>query len=198
MSSGGPRFFLTSAQQAALIFLRTLVGWHFLYEGYYKMALPAWSTAGAPLAPWTSEGYLRAASGPLAWLSEPLVNAGWTPWIDRTVKVALLLIGLSLVLGLFTRAGGWGALTFLTLVYALAIPVAGVPQAGSEGAYLIVDKTLIEAAAVCVLLAFNTGTIAGLDLLLGGRRRPLFRSRRAKHADAAAGARGGRVGPGRE
>ena len=32
------------------------------------------------------------------------------------------------------------------------------------------NKTLIEAAAVFVLLAFGTGRIAGLDLLLSGRR----------------------------
>ena len=41
----------------------------------------------------------------------------------------------------------------------------GVPQPNNEGTYLIVNKTLIEAAAVCVLLVFNTGAIAGLDLL---------------------------------
>ena len=46
-----------------------------------------------------------------------------------------------------------------------------MPQPNNEGTYLIVNKTLIEAAAVCVLLVFNTGAIAGLDLLLSRRRR---------------------------
>ena len=51
------------------------------------------------------------------------------------------------------------------------MPLAGIQQPGSEGAYLIVNKTLIECIAVCVLLAFKTGEIAGLDLLLKARRR---------------------------
>ena len=41
---------LSSWQQIALIALRTLIGWHFLYEGYYKLALPGWSADGAPIA----------------------------------------------------------------------------------------------------------------------------------------------------
>jgi thiosulfate dehydrogenase [quinone] large subunit len=102
-------------------------------------------------------------------LFQRLVNAGWAPWIDRAVKIGLLMVGLSLILGLFTKAGSWGALFFLSLFYLLYIPVMGVPQPNNEGTYLIVNKTLIEAVAVCVLLVFNTGAIAGLDLLL--RRR---------------------------
>jgi thiosulfate dehydrogenase [quinone] large subunit len=152
-------------QQFALIALRTVIGWHFLYEAYYKITSPAWSPTGGPLTPWTSAGYLKGASGPLAWLFQKLMNYGWTPWIDRGVKIGLLLIGLSLILGLFTRIGAWGALLFLSMFYLLYIPTIGVPQPNNEGTYLIVNKTLIEAAAVGVLLVFNTGRIAGLDLL---------------------------------
>jgi thiosulfate dehydrogenase [quinone] large subunit len=88
----------------------------------------------------------------------------------RTVKVALLLIGLSLLLGLFTRIGASAALFFLSLFYLLYVPTLGVPQPNAEGTYLIVNKTLIEAVAVIVLLVFDTGRIAGLDLLLRRRR----------------------------
>lgn len=157
-------------QQFALITLRTVIGWHFLYEAYYKIWSPAWSPAGGPLPRWTSVGYLKGASGPLAGLFQRLVDAGWTPWIDWSVKIGLLLIGLSLILGLFTRIGAWSALFFLSLFYLLYVPLAGVPQPGNEGTYLIVNKTLIEAVAVGVLLAFDTGAIAGLDLLLRGRK----------------------------
>ncbi len=172
---------LTSGQQIALIILRTLIGWHFLYEGYYKLMLPGWSAEGAPLSSWTSASYLKAATGPLAGLFQRLLDAGWTSWIDNSVKITLLAVGLSLILGLFTRLGTWGALLLLSLFYVLWIPLAGVPQPGTEGTYLIVNKTLIEAAAVGVLLAFNTGAIAGLDLLLAGKRRrePNENARRA-------------------
>ena len=56
------------------------------------------------------------------------------------------------------------------MFYLLYIPTIGVPQPGNEGTYLIVNKTLIEAAAVCVLLVFDTGAIAGLDLLWRKKR----------------------------
>ena len=158
-------------QQIALVVLRTVIGWHFLYEAYYKLWSPAWGPTGTPLPRWTSAGYLKGASGPLAGLFQRMVDAGWTTWIDRSVKIALLLIGLSLILGLFTRIGAIAALFFLSLFYLLYLPLTGVPQPGNEGTYLIVNKTLIEAAAVFVLIVFDTGAIAGLDLLL--RRRKL-------------------------
>jgi len=157
------------AQSIALIVLRTLIGWHFLYEAYFKIMSPAWTRGGAPLTPWTSAGYLQGSSGPLAGIFHRLVNAGWTVWLDRGVKVALLVIGLSLILGLFTRVGLGLALALLSLFYLLYVPTLGIPQPNNEGTYLIVNKTLIEAAAVVVLLMFDTGRIAGLDFFL--RRR---------------------------
>ena len=164
---------LSSFQQFALVALRTVIGWHFLYEAYYKIASPAWSPVGGPLTPWTSAGYLKGASGPLAKLFQMMVNKGWTPWLDRGVKIALLIIGLSLLLGLFTRYGAIGALFFLSLFYLLYVPTVGVPQPNAEGTYLLVNKTLIEAFAVIVLVAFDTGRIAGLDLLLSRKRREI-------------------------
>lgn len=158
-------------QQTALVLLRTLIGWHFLYEAYYKLSLPGWSSAGVPLQPWTSAGYLKAASGPLAGLFQWMIDKGWIGWMDAGVKIGLLLVGLSLILGFFTRLGCWGALFFLTLFYLLAVPLSGSPQPGNEGTYLIVNKTLIEALAVFVLLVFRTEAIAGLDLLLAGRKK---------------------------
>ena len=156
----------SKAQSVALIVLRTLIGWHFLYEAYFKIMSPAWSRGGGPLTPWTSAGYLQGAGGPLGAIFHRLVNAGWTVWLDRSVKVVLLVIGLSLILGLFTRVGLSLALAMLALFYLLYVPTLGIPQPNNEGTYLIVNKTLIEAAAVAVLLMFDTGRIAGLDLFL--------------------------------
>jgi thiosulfate dehydrogenase (quinone) large subunit len=87
------------------------------------------------------------------------------------VPVGLVLVGVSLVLGLFTTLGCWGALLLLGSFYVTAIPVAGTTGPHQEGAYLIVNKNLVELVAVIVLLAFRTGRIAGLDLLRHGSRR---------------------------
>jgi thiosulfate dehydrogenase [quinone] large subunit len=170
---------LSGFQAAALVVLRTLVGWHFLYEGYYKAMAPAWSRAGHPFGPFSSRGYLRAATGPLADVFHKLAEASWLDKVDVLVVIGLVLVGLSLLLGLFTQAGCLGALGLLAMFYLSAIPTSGALQPGGEGTYLFVNKNLIEAAAVLALLAFRTGRIAGLDLLL-------TRSRAAKPTEALA------------
>jgi thiosulfate dehydrogenase (quinone) large subunit len=158
-------------QQIALVVLRTLIGWHFLYEGYYKLMLPGWSRDGQPLKAWSAAGYLKAATGPFADFFHSMANSSLMTIVDWVVPVGLLLVGLSLVLGALTQVGCWGALALLTMFYISSIPTSGMPQAMAEGTYLIVNKNLVEWSAVLVLLSFRTGEIAGLDLLWYQRRR---------------------------
>jgi thiosulfate dehydrogenase (quinone) large subunit len=159
---------LTRAQGITLVLLRTLIGWHFLYEGYYKLVVPAWARGGTPIARWSAAGYLAAATGPLAGVFHALgTSAGH--WIDLAVPIGLVFVGLSLMLGLFTRLGCWGAMIMLGLFYLSAIPMTGAPVAGQEGEYLLVSKNLIELVAVAAILVFRTERIAGLDLLIFSR-----------------------------
>jgi thiosulfate dehydrogenase [quinone] large subunit len=160
---------LSRMQAVSVVLLRTLIGWHFLYEGYYKLALPGWSSTGQPLAHWSAAGYLRAATGPLANVFHSLAASRMVPWVDIIVPFALVFVGLSLTLGLFTRLGCWGAMALLALFYVTAIPMSGAPAPGQEGTYLLVSKNLIELVAVIVVLTFHTGRIAGLDLLFTSR-----------------------------
>ena len=163
---------LSRTQQLSLVVLRTLIGWHFLYEGFTKVLGPSWSQAGVPLGRFTSAGYLRGSSGPFAELFRSLADASWLPWLDLVVAWSLVLIGLGLMLGVFTQLACAGALGLLALFYLSWLPTSGVHQAGGEGAYLLVNKNLIEAAAVAVVLAFRTDRIAGLDLLRAADRAP--------------------------
>jgi thiosulfate dehydrogenase [quinone] large subunit len=153
---------MTTLQQIGLIVLRTLIGWHFLYEGYTKVLQPAWGRTGAPVVAWSSAGYLKAATGPLADMFHAMGNASWVGTLDIVVAFGLVAIGLSLMLGLFTQTGCAGAMVLLVLFYLSAIPM-GLPEARAEGTYLIVNKNLVEAAAVLVVFSFRTGRIAGLD-----------------------------------
>jgi thiosulfate dehydrogenase [quinone] large subunit len=162
---------LTTFQRVSLILIRTVIGWHFLYEGLYKLMLPGWSREGARLAAWTAKGYLRASSGPFAPMLHRLSDSSVAPWIDTLMPVALLLVGLSLMLGLFTQLGCIGAIGLLTMFYISMPPTSGMHESGAEGAYLIVNKNLIELFSVVALLAFRTGRIAGLDQLISLRRR---------------------------
>ena len=154
---------LSRAQATGLVLLRMLIGWHFLYEGYYKLLTPGWTPRGAPLSGWSAAGYLSAASGPFGWIFKGLGQSAAAPWIDIVVPAALIAIGLSLILGLFTQLGAASALALLTLFYLAAIPTEGIPKPFNEGTYLLVNKTLVEWAAVLVLLTFRTGRLAGFD-----------------------------------
>jgi thiosulfate dehydrogenase [quinone] large subunit len=155
----------------ALIALRTLIGWHFAYEGFYKLMQPGWARTGGLLAPFSAAGYLKGATGPFAglfhWMAAcpTIVQA-----TDLAVPIGLLLVGLSLMLGFLTQLGCLGAMAFLALFYLSQPPLSGMPQPGAEGSYLFVNKNLIELAAVMTVMAFRTGGIAGLDRLRLGRR----------------------------
>ena len=155
-------------QQVALVVLRTLIGWHFLYEGFTKVLTPAWSRAGAPIGRFSSAGYLHGSSGPFSDVFRSMADSSLLPWLDLVVAWGLVLVGLGLMLGLFTQLACAGAVAFLALFYLSWLPTTGVRETGAEGAYLLVNKNLIEAAAVAVVLVFRTGRIAGLDLLRAG------------------------------
>jgi thiosulfate dehydrogenase [quinone] large subunit len=85
--------------------------------------------------------------------------------VDIIVPIGLLLVGLSLMLGLFTQLGCLGAIAFLATFYLSQPPFSGMPQAGAEGTYLFVNKNLIELIAAAAVMASRTGRIAGLDQL---------------------------------
>ena len=166
---------MSRAQQILLVVLRTVIGWHFLYEGYFKLVTPGWGPDGLPLRAWSSAGYLSGATGPLAGLFRAVGASSWIGAVDVLIPFALAAIGLGLMLGLFTQLACAGGMALLTLFYLAAIPTSGMPEPRLEGAYLLVNKTLIELAALSVVHAFRTGRIAGIDRVFAApRQRPVL------------------------
>ncbi len=49
-----------------LVLLRLAIGWHFFYEGWYKIKTYEDAERMTDVQPWSAEPYLRAANGPLA------------------------------------------------------------------------------------------------------------------------------------
>lgn len=152
----------TGWQVASLVALRLLVGWHFLYEGVAKLANPYW----------TSAEYINQAK----WLfqktfTDIAANPGAVTIVDQLNSWGLTLIGLGLVLGLFTRTAASSGILVLLLYYIVAPPLVGLSYAmPTEGSYLVVNKVLIEAAAMLVLLLFPTGRRYGLDRFIAQAR----------------------------
>ncbi len=156
-----------------LVILRIAIGWHFLYEGLSKLFTPGWSAAD----------YLATSR----WIFAPVFQ--WmaeTPSVLAMVDVIniwlLIVIGLSLMLGLFTRWMSVAGMVLLFLYYIAHPPFArlefGVP---AEGNYMLINKNFIEILALGVLAFIPTGKILGLDslsFLLPGKEKKL--KKRAK------------------
>ena len=160
------------AQQALLVLLRVGIGWHFLYEGYVKLTAKSWSAAG----------YLTQAQGPLAgWFHHLGQSQSMLHAVDLLNAYGLTLVGACLILGLATPLACLGGMALLALYYTASPPWIAVLPRATEGNYLIIDKNVVEFLAVAVLLAFNTGRIAGLDVLYYD-----WRARRAAKAKATA------------
>jgi thiosulfate dehydrogenase [quinone] large subunit len=144
----------------AITVLRVVIGWHFLYEGVSKLTSTTWSAAG----------YMKASRGPLAeffrWMaSQPhlLDNA------NLITMYGLTIVGVLLMLGLFTRLAAAGGIGFILLFYLCNPPFVGYFYAiPTEGTYLIVNKNLVELCALVVILVTGTGRFAGLDGIVHG------------------------------
>lgn len=141
-----------------IVFLRVVIGWHFLYEGVYKFMETSWSASG----------YLKISRGPLA---------GLFNWIADTADVlavvnfmnmyGLMLIGLGLILGCFTRFSAiCGA--FMVLLFYMANPpfIGYFSSIAVEGNYLIINKNLVEIAGLLVIAVTYSGRYLGLDRIL--------------------------------
>ena len=145
---------LSKTGRNSLILLRILIGWHFLYEGVLKLYNPAW----------TSKAYLSSAEllKPLfQWLSsDEMINL-----VDNLNIFSLMVVGLSLLLGYFERLGIVFGICLLIMYYMAHPALPGASQVGTEGSYWIINKNLIEAAALFVLYHIPTSTYFGLNLL---------------------------------
>ena len=147
-------------QTAAIVGLRMLIGWHFLYEGLAKLTNPYWTAAG----------YLADSQGLFAGIFRDLAaSPGAVTFIDYANAWGLTLIGAALLFGLLARPAVIAGIAVLALYYIAAPPWPGLTYGmPAEGSYLIVNKVLIEIAALVVLLAFPTSRRYGLDRLLFG------------------------------
>ena len=149
-------------QLTALVVLRMLVGWHFLYEGVAKLSNPLWTYAG----------YLQASQGWFSGLFQGLpANPGMLSVVDNLNQWGLVAIGLALILGCFVRTASISGMVLLALYYLAAPPFPGLEYAiPTEGSYLFVNKILIEIAALLVILGLPTSHRIGLDRLIHLKR----------------------------
>lgn len=146
--------------------LRMLVGWHFLYEGLFKLV-----QAGG----WSAEGYLRSSQ----WFAAPLFHKiAATPWLMKTVDQlnmwGLTAIGLALIIGVLVRPAAFFGFVLL-LFYYVAQPPFLAPSA--DGHFLWFDRNVVEAAAMVALMLVPSYSLGSYIVALP---RKLFKRRLKK------------------
>lgn len=141
--------------QTQIIFslLRIFIGWHFLYEGISKLALPGWSSASYLMSSkWLFSGFFH----------QIIANPTALAVVDFLNIWGLILIGLGLFVGLFTRLASISGIALLLLYYVASPPFVS-SNAPAEGQYFIINKNLIEAAVLLLLATVRKESMYGLD-----------------------------------
>jgi thiosulfate dehydrogenase [quinone] large subunit len=137
-----------------------MIGWHFLYEGVIKFYNPYWS----------AKGYLLSAEG----IFKPLFT-----WLSGDMAIGLvnaanigltLTVGLTLLLGIFTRVGAVIGCLLLLMFYLAHPPLHGYAASSMGGSYWIVNYNLVEIAGLLVVIGFPTARYFGLENIIAGRK----------------------------
>jgi thiosulfate dehydrogenase [quinone] large subunit len=133
-------------EDKALVTVRVVIGWLFFYAGYSKLTNPDWSAAGYLQGAETFNGFYQ-------WLaSDGMI--GITNFLNAW---GLTLIGIALILGLFTRLASFLGAMMMILYW---FPVLTFPTV--EHGFLV-DDHIVYAALLVYLGLARAGRIGGLD-----------------------------------
>lgn len=133
-------------EKVTLLLVRLTLGWMFLYAGISHLIDPKFSASG----------YISGAktfSALYLWLATP----GPLSVIDFVIPWALLLLGLSLIVGLFVRLSSTLGAILMVLFY---FPVLAFPFVSHS---FLVDEHIIYAAILLFLAQIRAGQYWGLD-----------------------------------
>lgn len=130
-----------------IFLLRVSLGWLFLYSGITQVMDKAWS----------AESYLRGAKV-LPQLFNFLLDPAVLPYVNLVNKWGLVLLGASLILGLFVRFSAPAGAVLMILYY---LPILQFPHVGNG--FLIVDEHIVYALTLLLLSTISAGQVWGLD-----------------------------------
>lgn len=134
----------TTFRDVALTLLRVAIGWHFLYEGCWKlMQEEGWSCAS----------YLGAAQGPIAPLFKWMASQGWIVATGNwAVQLGLVAIGLALISGILARAASLFGIALMAMFYCCQPPEPfATAMSGADGRFFILERNAIEALGLALV-----------------------------------------------
>src|SRR3990172_6957948 len=134
-------------QKFFLFLLGVSLGWMFFYAGITKVMNPEWSAAG----------YMKGAKT-FAGFYQFLTQPGMLPVINFINEWGLLLLGVSLIFGVFVRLSSILGAVLMLLYY---FPILDFPYPNAPS--FIVDEHIIYVAVLLVLAALRAGRVWGLE-----------------------------------
>ena len=120
------------------------IGWHFLYEGCWKlMQQDGWSCLS----------YLGAAQGPLAPVFKWMAGQGWIVATgDWAVQLGLVAIGLSLVSGVLARFAALAGIALMAMFYCCQPPEPfAAAMSGADGRFFLLERNAVEALGLLLV-----------------------------------------------
>ncbi len=158
--------------------IRLWLGWQWLNAGWEKLQNPAWTQSGAAL-----KGFLAGAVSAVSKSGAPVIHYTWYSsflkllidsgsyvWMAKLVAVGETLVGIALILGMFTGfAAFFGG--FMNFNYLMAGTVSVNP--------------LFLVLAVALMLAWKVSGYIGLDYFLVPRYGAIWSDRLAAKPVAA-------------
>lgn len=142
-----------------LTFLRAAIGWHFFYEGVVKLATEDWS----------AYNFLASSNSFMAGFYHWLAASQLMPLIDLLNIYGLILIGLALFAGIFTRYAAFSGVLLLLLYYFAYPPFGPSIIMQSSNSLFVVNQIFIE-ATVLLLFVFLKDRGYGIGFFLNFRR----------------------------
>ena len=124
--------------------LRLVIGWHFLYEGLWKLMQPEG---------WSCASYLNASQGPLAAIFTWMASQGWIVVVgDWAVMLGLVAIGLSLLSGVLSRVAALFGIALMTMFYCCQPPEPFAEAfSGADGRFFVLERNVLEALGLLLV-----------------------------------------------
>ncbi len=153
---------LTGMQLSVMVVLRVAIGWLLLYEGIGRTMNSNWSLTS----------YLSGSRGFLAEHFKSLATHTNLMYVFGAISEwGLILIGMGLVFGLFSRFFSLAGLVFVLIGYLSHPPFFGLNYTSIvQGSYLIVNELFILFFLFLMFILFPTSHLVGLDRLIFGKK----------------------------
>ena len=139
---------MSSLQRGLIVFFRLAMAWTFLYAASHQVFVPNFSVAG-----------FLSHTKTFHDLFAPLTAPAVAPYVSFAVAYGHLLIGLSLLSGLFVRVSAPFGIA-LMLVYWMAH--MDFPYIENVNNFLL-DSHIVYAGVLVYLIANKAGHVLGLD-----------------------------------